>query len=444
MPVTLQGNVRAVDGTPLVGKLVITSDRPRSSTAIAGATVVPSTRTINITAGTFSVTLEPTSLEGVTYKFELYENQGSPVVPVLVPGCPFWAQIPNEPTVSWDEIFNQTGEALDRLDSSIAAVSARIINSGGFWNTLLGEAFNNRGLYSVSATYTRGDLVLHNGSSYLYTFPSGTEGNTPPNATFWQPLAVKGDPGTGTGGNNDPFGISWDGQLDAPTRNAVYDYVSTLATIASVNTKWTLGTPIPSTSVLSALLGINDRSLSLATTQWVRDWLAGGVFQQHLPPIGSIVPYVGTSQPPGWYFCDGQLLNRISFAALFAVCGTQFNIGGEPGASFRLPDLRGRVTVGIGDTARWPGNTGVGVSGGSATTSLAIANLPPHTHGTPSGLGYLERASLSATSDFQPVVNTPGQLRYALETASAGSGTAFNTCPPWLGVQYLIRGEVLS
>ena len=67
-------------------------------------------------------------------------------------------------------------------------------------------------------------------------------------------------------------------------------------------------------------------------------------------PVGSIVPYAGLESPTGWMLCDGSARNRDTYAALFAVIGTRFGVG-DGGATFNLPDLRGRVAVGVNSTA---------------------------------------------------------------------------------------------
>src|SRR5258708_7335242 len=54
-------------------------------------------------------------------------------------------------------------------------------------------------------------------------------------------------------------------------------------------------------------------------------------------PIGSIVPFGGAAPPPtGWLICDGSLVSRTTYAALFAVIGARYGPG-DGATTFALP-----------------------------------------------------------------------------------------------------------
>lgn len=61
---------------------------------------------------------------------------------------------------------------------------------------------NPEGAYNAGTTYTVGDSVSYNGSSYIAL--TTTTGNLPTNTAFWQVLASKGD--TGATGPQGPQG----------------------------------------------------------------------------------------------------------------------------------------------------------------------------------------------------------------------------------------------
>jgi microcystin-dependent protein len=62
--------------------------------------------------------------------------------------------------------------------------------------------------------------------------------------------------------------------------------------------------------------------------------------------LGQIMIFAGNFAPMGWSFCDGSVLTIQSNTALFSILGTSF--GGNGTTTFALPDLRGRIPMGVG------------------------------------------------------------------------------------------------
>lgn len=75
----------------------------------------------------------------------------------------------------------------------------------------------------------------------------------------------------------------------------------------------------------------------------------------------------------GWLECNGQAVSRTTYADLFAAIGTAYGAG-DGSTTFNVPNETGRTTVGAG--SGYP----QGATGGAATTTLLVANLPVHTH----------------------------------------------------------------
>jgi microcystin-dependent protein len=98
------------------------------------------------------------------------------------------------------------------------------------------------------------------------------------------------------------------------------------------------------------------------------------------PFIGEIAMFAGNFAPVGWAFCNGQIVPLAQNTALFALLGTTY--GGNGQTTFGLPDLRGRVPIGIG---QGPGlsDQSLGQVFGSEAITLSANNLPGHTHGVP-------------------------------------------------------------
>jgi hypothetical protein len=125
--------------------------------------------------------------------------------------------------------------------------------------------------YAVERLYLRGNLVSVAGSTYqcLVDNTIGIAPNTT-NSPNWRLLAAKGDAG-GTGGQDTAYNAAtWDGQLWAPSANAIRDKIETLASIAQLSSYAPLNSPAltgsPSRNS-SPLAG--DRSGQLPTTQWI-------------------------------------------------------------------------------------------------------------------------------------------------------------------------------
>lgn len=197
--------------------------------------------------------------------------------------------------------------------------------------------------------------------------------------------------------------------------------------------------------------------------------------------IGTILPWPMDWAPEGWALCNGQELQIVQNQALFSLLGTKF--GGNGTTTFKLPDLRGCVPVGMGLA---PTNTNylLGQTGGAATTTLSIANLPAHNHqatfnpagmtcaasgsftipatstlgnvATPDNTSYLAQAprvgtttvttynnNASVTKDVQlpgGTVNVSGTVsgNGTVAVGNTGSGAAVNNMQPYLVLNYII------
>lgn len=97
--------------------------------------------------------------------------------------------------------------------------------------------------------------------------------------------------------------------------------------------------------------------------------------------VGEIRLYAGSSSPDSsWLVCDGSIVSRLTYPRLFAAIGTRYGRGNSS-TTFRLPDLRGRVPLGLDpDGIRVDNVTEVGIEGGEAIHRLTADQLPSHRH----------------------------------------------------------------
>jgi len=216
---------------------------------------------------------------------------------------------------------------------------------------------------------------------------------------------------------------------------------------------------IPSASVLQSLLANNAPGTDGAKLVGYYDTFASNpttvdAYLQALPTFiqnqinissssfksGDMKDFAGTVIPSGWLACDGSAINRITYASLFAVIGTNWGVG-DGSTTFNIPDCRRRTGVGVGGSGSGIlGNT-VGSVGGEENHVLTISELATHNHpgnatisvttigGGAGTAGTIGRGSgFGATDVIDPVA-----------TNNIGSNTGHNTIQPSYVVTKLIK-----
>lgn len=166
----------------------------------------------------------------------------------------------------------------------------------------------------------------------------------------------------------------------------------------------------------------DSKGLELAIqsmTQNLNNFYSTGTINE----IGAIVAYGGTLPPTGFLLCDGTAISRSTFSALFAVLGTTYGVG-DGSTTFNLPNLKGRVPVGL-DTSQTEFNT-MGKTGGHKL-------MQAHTHAESVGNGTAGGIALVAQANY-----TGGNFAIGNTTASTGGGNAENL-QPYQVVNYIIR-----
>jgi len=185
-----------------------------------------------------------------------------------------------------------------------------------------------------------------------------------------------------------------------------------------------------------------------------------------LTPTGSIIAYLGTSDPASWVICDG--LARVNNSKFDKLIG--LNIGTVTNGYYYPPDLRGKFLYGKTDAVE------LKTTGGASSVTLVTANLPSHSHGMDHWHGipsyyswsqYLNDSITTRSSGYGwgPSTSDNGDQRLAypkvqennakgIETSNArvlstggaktdtgntGSDTAFNILPPYYNINYIMK-----
>lgn len=163
------------------------------------------------------------------------------------------------------------------------------------------------------------------------------------------------------------------------------------------------------------------------------------------PMLGSICIVGYNFCPRGYTEAAGQLLAISQNTALFSLLGTQY--GGDGRTTFALPDLRGRVPVGVG---QGPGLSSIveGQQAGAETVTLSTSQMPAHTHTA------IHRASSGNGNTDSPINAVPAKLPRSniyssgagdsamasgtVTLSSAGGNSPVGVRDPYLGLRYCI------
>jgi microcystin-dependent protein len=166
------------------------------------------------------------------------------------------------------------------------------------------------------------------------------------------------------------------------------------------------------------------------------------------PYLGMVFIFGGNFAISGFAICQGQLLAISQNTALFSILGTTY--GGDGQSTFALPDLQGKVPIGVGSSFV------EGQQGGAVTATLVSSNIPAHTHtlavnsaaGTtssplPTGTTYLAAGPSTGSGPNASSLKTyttanPNTNLGPLSIQPFGSGQPFSIMQPYLCINYEI------
>jgi microcystin-dependent protein len=135
-----------------------------------------------------------------------------------------------------------------------------------------------------------------------------------------------------------------------------------------------------------------------------------------------------TTVPSGYLYRDGSAVSRTTYAALFAMLGTQFGTG-DGSTTFNLQDSRGRMPVGWAPSG---GHADVSSIGGNDGTTL-VRRRPKHRH-TVNDSGHTHNVSPhgapNQSGGSYPIsVGPDGGTVYTIASASATTGITIGNDP---------------
>lgn len=145
--------------------------------------------------------------------------------------------------------------------------------------------------------------------------------------------------------------------------------------------------------------------------------LSDGSQWQSLIPVGSVMPYMGTTSPNGWLLCDGSAISRSSYAALFSVIGTASG-SGDGSTTFDLPDMRGMFLRGAAGS--------LGASGDPDNSSRTAQSSGGNT-GNAVGSVQTDQLRLHSHTFTMSSINNFQAPSYIYIPGGAGFGNIFGT-----------------
>jgi len=157
-------------------------------------------------------------------------------------------------------------------------------------------------------------------------------------------------------------------------------------------------------------------------------------------PIGSVTMFAGQTAPHSWLICNGSEVSQTTYDYLYEVIGNSYGEASE--GYFRLPDLRGRVVVGVNPSVIGEGDISIRNltdTAGEENHQLSVSEMPSHDHNV-SGHGLINYNGLNTAGvGLDTTVNEPNLFATPINMTSVGSNNAHNNMQPFIVLNYIIR-----
>ena len=166
---------------------------------------------------------------------------------------------------------------------------------------------------------------------------------------------------------------------------------------------------------------------SVASGAWVMI-ASTGMVKQTGSDVGDIKTVATDGPPGGWLKCNGDIVSRTQYAALFAAIGTRFGAG-DGSTTFALPELRGEFIRGWDDgrgvdSARTMGSVQGGQNASHTHTATTGAS-GTHTHGASMGAAgaHTHTGATNNSGDHQHGILANGNnTSYGRQGTGSGPG----------------------
>ena len=143
--------------------------------------------------------------------------------------------------------------------------------------------------------------------------------------------------------------------------------------------------------------------------------------------------------PKDYALCDGQVNQISQNAALYSLLGDKY--GGDGRSTYGLPDLRGRVPVGLGLAPYYS----QGYKYGFEQITLTSNQMPSHTHDLQASTDAQGATAVGTNKTFAPsalpnyaAASNLTPLNAIASTGVVGGGQAHNNLQPYQVISFII------
>ena len=150
-------------------------------------------------------------------------------------------------------------------------------------------------------------------------------------------------------------------------------------------------------------------------------------------PIGAMMPFGSDTIPENWLLCNGQAVSRTDYQELFNTIGITYG-SGDGSTTFNLPDLQGKIPVGL-DENDTDFDT-LGNTGGEKEHTLTINEMPNHSH----MLQLRSYESASGTGQWHATYNG-NESQSNVGSWETGGSQAHNNLQPYIVQNYIIKAK---
>jgi len=123
-------------------------------------------------------------------------------------------------------------------------------------------------------------------------------------------------------------------------------------------------------------------------------------------------------------------VSKSTYASLYSVVGPNA-FGTDTSSDFYLPNLQGRVPVGVSTT---DADFDRGDVGGAKTHTLSVGEIPSHTH--LAGYHNVEQQEVALSGG--QLSNVPTTFQFDFTGPTGGNG-AHNNMQPYLSLNYIVK-----